>query len=103
MKKIERLPACAPTPGVYFDIPELCTVKRTDLDALEAELEKKSDTCEWDGEYSCDCNYYETSCNHNFTFIDGGISDNNFKYCPYCGKEIEEIIPQEQEDEGCWI
>lgn len=37
MKKIERLPACAPTPGVYFDIPELCTVKRTDLDRLEAE------------------------------------------------------------------
>ena len=37
MKKIERMPACAPTPGVYFDIPELCTVKRTDLDRLEAE------------------------------------------------------------------
>ncbi len=47
MKKIERLPACAPTPGVYFDIPELCTVKRTDLDALEAENHEMLEALIW--------------------------------------------------------
>ena len=32
--------------------------------------------------------YWETSCNNKFQFINGSIEGNDFKYCPYCGKEI---------------
>ena len=44
-------------------------------------------TCKWtwngDG-------FYQTSCGNSFFFESGNIKENNFKYCPYCGKEIEE-------------
>ena len=33
--------------------------------------------------------YYETSCDHAFSF-EYGKREKEFKYCPYCGKEIEE-------------
>ena len=45
------------------------------------------DKCVW--EYTTnDMDYYETSCNNAFQF-NYGEKDDNFKYCPYCGKEIE--------------
>lgn len=35
--------------------------------------------------------FYETSCEVAHFFEDGGdICESGFKYCPYCGKEIEE-------------
>jgi hypothetical protein len=37
--------------------------------------------------------YFETGCNNTFQFITDGIKENNFKYCPYCGKEIALIVP----------
>ena len=51
--------------------------------------------CTWtyDGEYY---DYYYTSCGNDFVFTEGTIKDHGFKYCPYCGKEIEEN--QETED-----
>ena len=41
--------------------------------------------CTWteiDGEY------FETGCTHTFVFIDDGIEENGFVYCPYCGNAI---------------
>ncbi len=32
--------------------------------------------------------FYETDCKHSFQFMDDGIDENNFKYCPYCGRKI---------------
>ena len=32
---------------------------------------------------------FETSCGHAFTFIDGGISDNNCNFCQYCGGSVK--------------
>lgn len=31
----------------------------------------------------------ETECGESFTFNDGGIEENHFKYCPFCGREVE--------------
>jgi len=51
-----------------------------------------NDKCKWVINESPDETiYYETSCNNAFTFIEDGIEDNNYKFCPYCGKEIEEV------------
>lgn len=36
-----------------------------------------------------DTRCYDTSCGSGHMFIDGGIEDNSYKFCPYCGKEIE--------------
>ena len=33
---------------------------------------------------------YYTECHNSFYIIDGTPQDNNFKYCPYCGKILKE-------------
>lgn len=43
--------------------------------------------CEWiyiDDEY-----YWKTSCNHLHVFLSDGPKENEYKYCPYCGKKIK--------------
>ena len=44
--------------------------------------------CGW--EYSDREEYYKCGCGKMFTFIDDGIKENNFKFCPYCGGRIVE-------------
>jgi len=34
-------------------------------------------------------NIWETSCDHAHVFIADGPHENNYKYCPYCGGELE--------------
>jgi len=47
--------------------------------------------CKWEYEgHKYDDGYYETECDNAFIFIEGGIEDNEMKYCPYCGYEIIE-------------
>ena len=79
MEKIERL----------WETKKLVTVNTPDLDRLEAE---KCGCCEW----RITKNYFddficETSCGDGGYFREGGIKENHYKYCPYCGKEIKEI------------
>jgi len=38
--------------------------------------------------------YFETSCGHTFMFMDDGIKENHFQYCPYCQKPIVESTEQ---------
>lgn len=44
-----------------------------------------SDTCEW--EYEQD-GFHQTGCGRGFTFEEGDVIENGFRFCPYCGKEI---------------
>jgi hypothetical protein len=44
------------------------------------------DKCEWEWG---DC-YWDTGCGRAFEFNDGTPTDNDFRYCPYCGKELVE-------------
>lgn len=32
-----------------------------------------------------------TVCKEMHEFYDGTPKDNNYKFCPYCGKELEEV------------
>jgi DNA-directed RNA polymerase subunit RPC12/RpoP len=34
---------------------------------------------------------YETECGELHYFEAGGIKENHYKYCPYCGKKILEV------------
>jgi hypothetical protein len=47
----------------------------------------KPKTCVW--QYQEDCDYYETECGNGAVFTNGGVKENEYKYCPYCGKKIE--------------
>ena len=33
--------------------------------------------------------YYETKCGNAFVFFDGTPKENEFVFCPYCGKKIK--------------
>jgi hypothetical protein len=52
-----------------------------------------SDTCKWYPEDSYDNEHFSTSCEEIQHFSDGDIQSNGYKFCPYCGKEIEEVKP----------
>jgi len=51
-------------------------------------------TCIWtvDGREH-DETVFDTGCGNRHEFIVGGITDNNYKFCPYCGKRIKEGGP----------
>lgn len=47
------------------------------------------DVCEWkynDTEY-----YWESSCDHLHIFMSDGPKENEYEFCPYCGKKIKVI------------
>ena len=48
---------------------------------------------EWDSSW-------HTSCANIFYFVDDGPKENQFKFCPFCGKNCVEIqLLKEMEDE----
>lgn len=52
--------------------------------------EEYTDTCEWrliDDE----ANVYDTACRNPHILIDGSPEDNNYEFCPYCGKRIKVV------------
>lgn len=52
------------------------------LEALSEDIE-----CHWT--YDLIGDYYNTSCEEVFEFIDyGGLEENEWEYCPYCGRNI---------------
>ena len=48
------------------------------------------DFCEW---RLCDeeANVYDTSCRNPHILIEGTPKENNYEYCPYCGKKIKVV------------
>lgn len=45
--------------------------------------------CDWQQEEQ-DGGTWGTDCGHYFTIIDGTPTENGFKFCPFCGDEIEQ-------------
>ena len=51
-----------------------------------------SGTCEWklsEIDFTNGEEGYETQCDNLFTFDEGTVKDNRFKYCPFCGGKIK--------------
>ena len=61
---------------------------------LQTEFDKLKEPCEWG--YDDSGEYWKTGCEELFTFLADGPLENNFEFCPYCGKPI--TLP-EKEDE----
>ena len=59
--------------------------------------EYNNDVCEW---RLCDeeANVYDTTCRNPHILIEGSPTDNNYEYCPYCGKKIK-IAPYQPKGE----
>ena len=52
--------------------------------------------CHWREDRSC--GFWETECQNAFNFETGTPTSNDFKFCPYCGKELKEITDDYQGD-----
>ena len=68
------------------------TIKRIKKDAQSTRTNAErirnmtDDVCEWkynDSEY-----YFESSCKHLHIFMSDGPKENEYRFCPYCGKKI---------------
>ena len=58
-----------------------------------------STVCAW-SPYDCHemPGTFETSCDNVFSFTEEGINENQFKFCPYCGGSINEIVLDKADD-----
>ena len=59
-------------------------------DGTKADLSKVdgpplAEGCEWTPDSD---DTWNTGCRKYFTFSDGGIADNRFEFCPFCGGAI---------------
>ena len=50
--------------------------------------EKEEEFCEWEV-WDEEANVYRTSCENAHFIVDGSPKDNDYAYCPYCGRKIK--------------
>ena len=55
------------------------------------------DICVW--LYDASHYKYDTDCESSFQFSSDGVEENEFKYCPFCGRVISAIHETEGADE----
>jgi len=68
------------------------TVREKTYDSMLDMAKEIFGTCKWSLEVDSDTTaWHKTSCNESFHTYSGTFKDINFKFCPYCGKEIEEV------------
>ena len=57
-----------------------------------------SNTCRWTQD-EWDGDTYSTSCGDAFVFIDGTPEENGCKFCCHCGKPLEQVLLEDDEEE----
>lgn len=51
------------------------------------------ESCVWKlDDVGWDDTFWETSCEEVAILLGGSPNDNNFKYCPFCGRQIREEL-----------
>lgn len=50
-------------------------------------IESGEASCSWKPD---DDGVFDTGCDNKFFFAEGTPTDNEFKFCPYCGKHLKE-------------
>ena len=77
------------TPEKSEGMPMEIFMDKDDIILRKYEEEKSDDVCEW--EYN-DTEYcWESSCDHLHIFMSDGPKENEYDFCPYCGKKIKVV------------
>lgn len=68
---------------------------RTLINKTESKLDKiygdwNLDYCEWKVE-DAEANLYVTKCEQRQLIFEGTATENDYKFCPYCGRPIVEV------------
>ena len=78
---------------MVVSLEEAPTVRMLEYEAEQALAELKELTqeksCVWTDENDGYFDGYKTACGQIQYFGGGGISDNKYKFCPYCGGKID--------------
>ena len=85
-------------PYVHYEDMVKCVNDMPTAYSVDVVVEELSDdVCEW---RLCDeeANVYDTSCRNPHILIEGTPIDNNYEYCPYCGKKIKAVEQMDEED-----
>lgn len=53
----------------------------------------KNDSCQWNRDED---SVYSTGCGNEWQFTDGGLEDNQIKFCPYCSGKIAAPKPESE-------
>jgi DNA-directed RNA polymerase subunit RPC12/RpoP len=52
-----------------------------------------TNTCKWELDVNFDESIcYDTSCGEAQFFTEGDIAKNSYRFCPYCGGKIVEVV-----------
>ena len=77
------------TPEKSEGVPMEIFMDENNIILRKYEENKADDVCEWkynDSEY-----YFESSCDHLHIFMSDGPKENEYDFCPYCGKNIKVV------------
>ena len=79
---------CEECPYYYANSNDV--IDREDAIEIVKQSGVSNDVCEW---RLCDeeANVYDTSCRNPHILIEGTPKENNYEYCPYCGKKIKVV------------
>ncbi len=53
--------------------------------------------CEWREYWECDYEVWETACDRKFEFMNDGPAENDYQFCPGCGRPIETPVLDKRE------
>lgn len=53
-------------------------------------------SCVWTMPDLTDRSFWSSTCGHEWQFLDGSPSENDSKFCPFCGGEIEEDVGEQR-------
>ena len=72
--------------NLYEEVAEIPTEEAIEI-VKQGGVSDDDDSCEW---RLCDeeANVYDTSCRNPHILIEGTPQENNYEFCPYCGKKI---------------
>lgn len=70
--------------------PSDVSVTQDVLTSIKTGQSVEKETCSWIQEDDPDICYWKTGCGNSFYFTEGTPTDNNMKYCCYCGKLLKQ-------------
>ena len=89
-KVVEELEKLPNREADYYYANSNDVIDREDAIEIVKQGDVSNDVCEW---RLCDeeANVYDTSCRNPHILIEGTPKENNYEYCPYCGKKIKVV------------
>ncbi len=58
--------------------------------------------CVWEQQGYYEPEYWETECGQAYVWLEGGLSENHYHFCPNCGRPIQEHVETWTVDIDYW-